>query len=182
MNSYQSIKNDEKNEPHSKWAKEKLYVSNKYIKMWSTSMAVACKQDHSERLFWTHQTGQINWTKPHAREGVEQQELLWKPARLLRKQPGDASKAEMLRAPWWLSGKERACDVGAAGRRRFNSWARTVPWRRTQQPTPGLLSGEAHGQRSLAASVQGAAGSRALLKWLGAHANCAEVLTQQFHS
>ena len=95
---------------------------------------------------------------------MEQQELLWKPARLLRKQPGDASKAEMLRAPWWLSGKERAGDGGAAGRRRFNSWARKVPWRRTQQPTPGLLSGEAHGQRSLAASVQGAAGSRALLK------------------
>jgi len=29
------------------------------------------------------------------------------------------------------------------------SLGREIPWRRTWQPTPGLLSGESHGQRSL---------------------------------
>ena len=40
-----------------------------------------------------------------------------------------------------------------AGRRkryRFNPWVRKIPWRRAQQPTPVLLPGESHGQRSLA--------------------------------
>jgi hypothetical protein len=31
----------------------------------------------------------------------------------------------------------------------FNSWIRKIPWRRKWQPTPVVLSGEAHGQRSL---------------------------------
>ena len=33
---------------------------------------------------------------------------------------------------------------------RFNPWVRKIPWRRDQQPTPLCLSGEIHGQRSLA--------------------------------
>ena len=32
----------------------------------------------------------------------------------------------------------------------LNSWVRKIPWRRAQQPTPVFLSGESHGQRSLA--------------------------------
>ena len=31
----------------------------------------------------------------------------------------------------------------------FNSWVGKIPWRRTWQPTPVLLPGESHGQRSL---------------------------------
>ena len=31
----------------------------------------------------------------------------------------------------------------------FNSWVRKIPWRREWQPTPVLLPGECHGQRSL---------------------------------
>ena len=30
----------------------------------------------------------------------------------------------------------------------FNSWVRKIPWRRAWQPTPVLLPGESHGQRS----------------------------------
>ena len=32
----------------------------------------------------------------------------------------------------------------------FDPWVRKIPWKRKQQPTPVLLSGELHGQRSLA--------------------------------
>ena len=32
----------------------------------------------------------------------------------------------------------------------FNFWVGKIPWRRTQQPTPVFLPGQAHGQRSQA--------------------------------
>ena len=32
----------------------------------------------------------------------------------------------------------------------FNPWVGKIPWRRAWQPTPVFLSGESHGQRSLA--------------------------------
>ena len=32
----------------------------------------------------------------------------------------------------------------------FDSWVRTIPWRRKWQPTPVFLPGKSHGQRSLA--------------------------------
>ena len=35
-------------------------------------------------------------------------------------------------------------------RPRFNPWVGKITWRREWQPTPGFLSGEFHGQRSLA--------------------------------
>ena len=43
--------------------------------------------------------------------------------------------------------KESTCQCG---RCRFNPWVRKIPWRRAWQPTPVFLSGESHGQRSLA--------------------------------
>ena len=48
--------------------------------------------------------------------------------------------------PWWLSGKEAACQCR---RRRFNPWVRTIPWRRKWQLTV-FLSGKSQVQRSLA--------------------------------
>ena len=33
---------------------------------------------------------------------------------------------------------------------RFDPWVRKIPWRREQLPTPVLLPGESHGQRSQA--------------------------------
>ena len=49
--------------------------------------------------------------------------------------------------PWWFSGKESACQCR---RCRFDPWVGKIPWRRKWQPTPVLLSGKSHGQRSLA--------------------------------
>ena len=35
-------------------------------------------------------------------------------------------------------------------RPRFDSWVGKIPWKRAWQPTPVFLTGEFHGQRSLA--------------------------------
>ena len=51
--------------------------------------------------------------------------------------------------PWWLSGKESACNVGAAGSHGFDPWVGKVLWRRAWQPVPGVLTGESHGLRNL---------------------------------
>ena len=53
----------------------------------------------------------------------------------------------LLGLPWWLSGKESACQCR---RYRFNPWVGKIPWRREWLPTPVSLPGEFHGQRSLA--------------------------------
>ena len=49
-----------------------------------------------------------------------------------------------------LSGKEPACQCRRSKRQGFNPWVGKIPWRRKWQPTPVLLPGESHGQRSLA--------------------------------
>ena len=49
--------------------------------------------------------------------------------------------------PWWLSGKEFACQCRRWG---FNPWVRKIPWRRKWQPTPVFLPGKFHGWSSLA--------------------------------
>ena len=46
--------------------------------------------------------------------------------------------------PWWLSAKESTCR-----RPRFILWVGKIPWKKAWQPTPILLPGESHGQRSL---------------------------------
>ena len=42
------------------------------------------------------------------------------------------------------------CQCRRCQRFRFHPWIGKIPWRRTWQPTPVLLPGESHGQRSLA--------------------------------
>ena len=48
-------------------------------------------------------------------------------------------------------GKESACNVGdpalSCG---SDPWIRKIPWQRAWQPSPVVLPGEFHGQRSLA--------------------------------
>ena len=44
--------------------------------------------------------------------------------------------------------------------REFHPWVRKIPWRRTWQPAPVFLSGEAHGKRSLASTVHRVAKSQ----------------------
>ena len=48
--------------------------------------------------------------------------------------------------PWWLSGKESTWQCRRHG---FNLWLRKIPWRSKWQPTPVLLPGKSHGQKSL---------------------------------
>ena len=51
--------------------------------------------------------------------------------------------------PWWLSGKESACQCRRHRRPEFSPWVGKTLWRRKWQPTPVFLPGEFHGQRSL---------------------------------
>ena len=48
--------------------------------------------------------------------------------------------------PWWLSGKEPACQCRRCG---FDAWFRKIPWRRKQHPTLLFLPGKPHGQKTL---------------------------------
>ena len=47
------------------------------------------------------------------------------------------------------SGKEPICQCRRPRRRGFSPWVEKIPWRRKWQLTPGFLSGQSHGQRSL---------------------------------
>ena len=49
--------------------------------------------------------------------------------------------------PGGSDGKELASQCGRPG---FDPWVGKIPWRRKWEPTPVLLPGESHGQRSLA--------------------------------
>ena len=46
--------------------------------------------------------------------------------------------------------KNLGCQCRRHKRCRFDAWVQKMPWRRPWQPTPVFLSGESHGQRSLA--------------------------------
>ena len=48
------------------------------------------------------------------------------------------------------SGKDPTWQRRRRKRRRFSPWFRKIPQRRAWQPTPVFVSGECHGQRSLA--------------------------------
>ena len=48
--------------------------------------------------------------------------------------------------PGGASGKEPTCQCRRHG---FNPWVGKIHWRRKWQPTPVLLPGESHGERSL---------------------------------
>ena len=52
--------------------------------------------------------------------------------------------------PGSASGKEPSCQCRRCSRCGFDPWVRKIPWRRAWQPTPVLLPGESHRQRSLA--------------------------------
>ena len=61
--------------------------------------------------------------------------------------------------PRWYSGKEPTCQCRRCKRRGFDPWLGKISWRRKWQPTPVFLPGKSHGQRSLVATVHGAAKS-----------------------
>ena len=49
-----------------------------------------------------------------------------------------------------LSGKEPAYQCWRHKRREFGPWVGKILWSRARQSTPVILSGESHGQKSLA--------------------------------
>ena len=51
--------------------------------------------------------------------------------------------------PCWLNCKEPTCLFRRHKRHGLNPWIRKIPWSRKWQPTPKLLPGKSHGQRSL---------------------------------
>ena len=59
--------------------------------------------------------------------------------------------------------------VQETNRHGFDPWVGKIPWRKAWQPTPILLPGESHGQRSWWATVHGVTKSRTLLKQLSTH-------------
>ena len=63
--------------------------------------------------------------------------------------------------PWWLSGKESACQCRRHG---FDSWVGKIPWMRKWQPTTVFFPGESHGQRSLVGYSHGVPKSQTQLK------------------
>ena len=71
------------------------------------------------------------------------------------------------------SGKEPACQCRRHERLMFNPWVGKIPWSRKWQPTPVLLPGESHGQRSLAGCGPWDHKSQILLKQLST-AQCKE--------
>ena len=56
---------------------------------------------------------------------------------------------EHLGFPSGTSGKEPTWQSRICKRLRFDPWVGKIPWGRTWQPTPVILPGESHGQRSL---------------------------------
>ena len=58
--------------------------------------------------------------------------------------------------PWWLSGKESACQCR---RCRFKPWVRKIPWRRKQKPIPVSL-GNSMDREAWQATVHGVPKSR----------------------
>ena len=51
--------------------------------------------------------------------------------------------------PGGAKGKEPACQCRRHKRCGFDPWVGKIPWRRKWHPTPVLLPGKSHGQRSL---------------------------------
>ena len=56
------------------------------------------------------------------------------------------SLLRVLGLPWWLSGKESACQCRRCV---LNSWVGKIPQRRKWQATPVFLPGKFHGQRGV---------------------------------
>ena len=55
--------------------------------------------------------------------------------------------------PWWLSGRQSACQCKRCRRHGFDPWVGKIPWRMKWKPTPVFLPRQSHGQRSLAVGI-----------------------------
>ena len=64
--------------------------------------------------------------------------------------------------PWWLSGKESACQCK---RCRFDPWVRKIPWRRKWQPIPVFLPGKSMDKGAWWTTVHGAEKNQTWLRY-----------------
>ena len=65
--------------------------------------------------------------------------------------------------PTWYSGKESFCQYRRCRKHGFNPWIRKMPWSGKWKPTPVLLPGKFHAQKSLAYYMHGVVKSWAQL-------------------
>ena len=65
--------------------------------------------------------------------------------------------------------KEPTCQCRRRKRCGFIPWVGNSPWRRAWPPTPVLLPGESHGQRSLAGYSPWGRKESVMIKWLSMH-------------
>ena len=71
--------------------------------------------------------------------------------------------------PWWLGGKEPACQCGRCETHGPDPGVGKIPWRRAWQTSPVFLPGESPGQGTLVGIVLGVTKSRTQLKGLSRH-------------
>ena len=72
--------------------------------------------------------------------------------------------------PWWLSGKESACQCRRCG---FSPWVRKFPWRRKWLPPLVFLPGKSHGEEP--GGIQSRGSQRVRHEWADIHtwlSNC----------
>ena len=75
----------------------------------------------------------------------------------------------LLGFPGGASGKELTCQFRRCNGCRFDPWVRKIRWRRAWQPTPVLLPGESHEQRSLAGYSPWGHKQSDMTEWLSTH-------------
>ena len=75
------------------------------------------------------------------------------------------------------SGKDSTCHCRRHERCEFDPWVGKIPWRRVWQPTPVLLPGKFHGQRSLVGYSLWGHKELDVTEWLSPHA-CNFILIQ----
>ena len=72
--------------------------------------------------------------------------------------------------PWWLSGKESACQCRRCRRHGFSPWVGKIPWRRKWQPAPVFLPENAMDRGAWWAIVHGVAKTQTTLSdWAHTH-------------
>ena len=73
------------------------------------------------------------------------------------------------------SSKEPACQYRRCKRSRFDPWVGKIPWKKKWQPTLVFLSGESHGQRSLAGYSAWGCKESDTTEWLNTYAHSTSI-------
>ena len=98
-----------------------------------------CAYDISKHLGKTNKYSKVGWLLPVSLDKVVK-EIGWTQG--------------FKGSPDGTSGKEPSCQRRRHKRLRFHPCVGKIPWRRAWQPTPVLLPGKSHGQRSRRVTVQ----------------------------